>query len=350
MKRTKISALLSLMVALILILSTAIPVSAATVKISKAKATMEIDSTLTLKVSGTSSKVKWSSSNKTIAKVSSKGKVTALKEGSATIKATVDKKTYTCAVTVVDSNKTVSSDIKINIPSLPATVYWGSSDSRYNQDEITKVAYSNDQDYIYLTIKYKRIVDYNNYGFDGGFIVLMDENNEEEVYSTSIEGTTKTGIIQTHTYSIPIKGSIELGGTYNLRFVNDGYTPKPKDDDGNQKQDFTILLPSVPQNISYYSGSSVQSTAKVTNITYETSGTKATIFFTLEKIYDSRGNGQSASCYIGWKLYDSEGYIIDSGTFYSESMKVGDKQKNGKEYIYDLEKGETYKLEISNVN
>lgn len=78
--------------------------SEAAVKISKKKATMEVDSVLTLKISGTDSKVAWKTSNKKIATVK-KGKVTAKAEGTATITATVDSKKYTCNVTVVDSNK-----------------------------------------------------------------------------------------------------------------------------------------------------------------------------------------------------------------------------------------------------
>jgi len=80
-------------------------VSAAAAKISKAKATMEVDSTLVLKVKNTKANVKWSSNNKSVAKVSDSGKVTAVKEGTATITATVNKAKYNCTVTVVDSNK-----------------------------------------------------------------------------------------------------------------------------------------------------------------------------------------------------------------------------------------------------
>lgn len=78
----------------------------AAIVISKAKATMEVDSTLKLKVTGTYSKITWKSSKKSVATVNSSGVVTAKMEGKATITATVDKKKYTCNVTVVDSNKT----------------------------------------------------------------------------------------------------------------------------------------------------------------------------------------------------------------------------------------------------
>lgn len=74
-------------------------VQAAT-KINKKSATMYVGQTTTLKISGTKTKAKWSSSNKSIATVNSKGKVTAKKKGNVKITAKVGKKKYTCKVTV----------------------------------------------------------------------------------------------------------------------------------------------------------------------------------------------------------------------------------------------------------
>lgn len=82
------------------------PVYAA-VKISKAKAKMEVDSTLQLNITGTKSTVVWKSSKKAVASVNKTGLVTAKAEGTAAITATISGKKYTCAVTVVDSNKIV---------------------------------------------------------------------------------------------------------------------------------------------------------------------------------------------------------------------------------------------------
>ncbi len=131
-------------------LSMPISASAATIKISKAKATMEVDSTLVLKLSGTDDKVAWSTSKKTVASVSSHGEITAKSPGQATVTATVNKKKYSCTVTVVDSNadnavtapspsptptptptKTVSSDEKQNEKSI--TVYVTKTGSKYHR-------------------------------------------------------------------------------------------------------------------------------------------------------------------------------------------------------------------------
>lgn len=100
---------LSVVLMVLMLFSLVVPnqvLAATKPKLSKAKATMEVDSTLTLKLGDIAAKdVKWSSSKRSVATVSAKGTITAKSEGTATIKAKYDNATYTCKVTVVDSNK-----------------------------------------------------------------------------------------------------------------------------------------------------------------------------------------------------------------------------------------------------
>ena len=92
--------------------------ASAAVKLSATKKTVYVGETFTMKVSGTTKAVKWSSSNKAVASVTQKGKVTAKKSGKATITAKVSSKSLKCAVTVKDkfsaSNalKNISVDLK----------------------------------------------------------------------------------------------------------------------------------------------------------------------------------------------------------------------------------------------
>ena len=72
-------------------------------KISKTKVSLKAGKTLTLKVTGGEVK-SWKSSKAAVAKVSSKGKITTLKKGSATITATLkDGSKLTCKVTVTNN-------------------------------------------------------------------------------------------------------------------------------------------------------------------------------------------------------------------------------------------------------
>lgn len=105
MKR-KFGAVVLMLLMLVTLIAPERTVAATKLKLSKAKATMEVDSKLTLKLGDiTATDVKWSSSAKKVAIVSTKGVITAKGEGSATITAKYDDKSYKCKVTVVDSNK-----------------------------------------------------------------------------------------------------------------------------------------------------------------------------------------------------------------------------------------------------
>lgn len=74
--------------------------AAGKIKLNKKKIVLNVGQSTTLKLKGTSKKIKWTSSNKKVAKVSSKGKVTAKKAGTAKITAKVGKKRYNCSVIV----------------------------------------------------------------------------------------------------------------------------------------------------------------------------------------------------------------------------------------------------------
>lgn len=90
-------------------------------KLNKTSISVAVGKSETLKVSGNIGKVTWSSSDKSVATVSSKGTVKGVKAGTCTITAKVDGKSLKCKVTV---NKTSSSKVKYyantNIPDFGA--------------------------------------------------------------------------------------------------------------------------------------------------------------------------------------------------------------------------------------
>lgn len=79
--------------------------NAAAVAINPQKVTLEAGKTKLLKVTGTKAKAVWKSNNPKVAAVSKTGLVTAIKAGKATITATINKKAYTCSVTVTEVKK-----------------------------------------------------------------------------------------------------------------------------------------------------------------------------------------------------------------------------------------------------
>lgn len=86
---------------------------AANVVLNETCITMAPARTKTLKLKGAvAKKVKWSTSNKKVATVSTKGKVTARTKGTAKIKAAYKKKKYTCTVTVAYELYTTSDGMR----------------------------------------------------------------------------------------------------------------------------------------------------------------------------------------------------------------------------------------------
>lgn len=79
--------------------------AAAKPKLNKNSVMMYVAQSKKLKVNHTKSKIKWSSSNKKIAKVSTKGAVKAIKPGKCTIYATVKSKKLKCKVEVVSKQQ-----------------------------------------------------------------------------------------------------------------------------------------------------------------------------------------------------------------------------------------------------
>ena len=155
-----------------------------------------------MKVKGTKKKPKWSSSKKSVATVSSKGKVVAKKAGSATITAKIGKKKYKCKVTVKNKKKPQNTNntkpttpSKPTQPSKPTTP---SKPEQPTQGEIIKNNYAklkniiqkygstNDKGNKFITyydtknnIQYG-IVDENN----GLFSFIMINNMDDEIKSS----------------------------------------------------------------------------------------------------------------------------------------------------------------------
>lgn len=124
--------------------------SQAKTAISKQNINLMVGKTATLKLTGTSKKVKWSSNKKKVATVSPTGKVKGISKGTATITAKAGNKKYNCQVLVYSANssnkkvnKVLNSVISKNIKASMSTV------------EKVKVIH----DYLVLNCEY----DYSNY-------------------------------------------------------------------------------------------------------------------------------------------------------------------------------------------
>ena len=69
-----------------------------------------------------------------------------------------------------------------------------------------------------------------------------------------------------------------------------------------------------------------------------------TITITGEK---KKGNSNSGYDMISYKLYDSAGYMVNSGNIYLPSLNTGDKFRDDSVVIYDVTPGESYIFQLS---
>lgn len=91
-------------------------VQAATIKLNKKAISLYVGKTQKLKVTGTKARVKWSSTEPSIAKVGKSGIVTAVSSGTATINAKVGKKVMSCKVSVKEKiNRLAYEDSSIKV-------------------------------------------------------------------------------------------------------------------------------------------------------------------------------------------------------------------------------------------
>ena len=135
MKNLK-SNLVKCALALMVLAAFSLPAEAkSTPKISKKKITITVGSKKKLKVKGTTKKVKWSSSKKSVATVTKKGVVKGKKKGTATITAKVGSKKLKCKVTVKAAPKLnkksvtlkVGKTYKLKVKNTTKKVTWTSS-------------------------------------------------------------------------------------------------------------------------------------------------------------------------------------------------------------------------------
>ena len=141
----KVSMMLLMCLSLVMIVPSILPENpyemtvqaASKVKLNKKTAYILKGETVKLSVSGTSKKVKWSTSSRKIATVSGNGVVKGLKRGTVTITAKVGGKKYTCRVIVEDpsiSKKTttlkVGKTITLKMQNTKQKVTWSTSNRK----------------------------------------------------------------------------------------------------------------------------------------------------------------------------------------------------------------------------
>lgn len=217
--------MLSMFLAVFMVASlAAIPSSAATPKLSKTSVTITKGYYTTLSVSGNSGSVKWSTGDKSVATVSSKGKVSGKGPGTTYVYAKVDNKTLKCKVTVVASKITASAssivlDKKGDTAYVTMTVKGshslskGSTNSAVATAQWSPARFDGNNITIKITAKgagTAKIKVYNtNYTSCYKYINVTVKNSEPEVVKTD-------NVIMAYTKDV----KVNMGETYDLQIYS----------------------------------------------------------------------------------------------------------------------------------
>ena len=202
--------------------------------ISATSKTVYVDDTYTLEVNGGTGKTTWASSDKSIAKVNSSGKVTGLKPGKATITAKKNGKTFKCTVTVKwppedGVTKTKTYKLPKGAQSVSKEIVLK---GKATVTVTAKVNSGTDYDYIYLVLNNKYgsdLIRQSIYLKDGKFSkkLTLEAGTYRLYYNTQSNATitvktvTKPQIIKTtssvgrgYTTTLKVTG-VKNGGTWS---------------------------------------------------------------------------------------------------------------------------------------
>lgn len=347
-------------------IGTCVDVQAATVSLNKRSTSVYIGKTTQLKVKNYTGKIRWSSSNTSIATVSSTGKVKGKKAGTVTISARAGKKTLKCKVTV-------RSVISVS----PKEIYLDGTDDatitvklkhrcglRYSITSPYVVSCSWDKQwYENNTVAYLYIT-----GERTGttYVTITNTFNNEKVRIKVVVDTTVKveGVnISSNSESLYVGDSVKLsadvypsnatdrGITWysdntsvakvsdygRVEAVSSGQaTITAKSNNGHTASciitvmtPINVKLPNTPVTIkSYDYGGGLRRACIITNVRFEC-GIKVSdsyscrIYIDGKKTYDFGGNTISSPCPVGYKIYRN-GAVIKSGVIYSTALGVGE--------------------------
>lgn len=362
--------LFSMLLAAIMVASLAvIPSSAATPKLSKTSVTLTKGYSTTLSVSNASGTVKWSTGNKSVATVSSKGKVSGKGSGTTYIYAKVSGKTLKCKVTVVASKITANKsnvvlDKKGDTATVTLTVKGShgiamtSSDKSVAKGSFTTSTFNGNNINVKITA----------YGAGNATIKIYNKNypscykniyvtvNEEEPENNFImPATTSVSINAGETYTLKVGAQNQNNLTYNVSNTNvatvtagtvsgnyRNYTIKGvaagtttlRFYDKNNSQNYVDVTITVANDIKYYefyTTSPINNKLAYTDQVIEINPTSATKYYMLVPAsYDPAKvntlTAQKFNVYDYYVVYDTppaskKAYTDTYKTFYHTSSK-----------------------------
>ncbi len=154
-----------------------------------------------------------------------------------------------------------------------------------------------------------------------------------------------------------LQGSASRSGTLSLKVTLDdgtGFDTKTLKISDLPSISVKVNLPTIPSTFQDMRYSSYTSTVQISKLEYKSEVNydgEATLRFdiVLKLVSKTDKINESSNVNVGYKLYDSEGIVVDSGHINSDPLAVGESSKDSFN-IYDLDPRDTYTLKFENAS
>lgn len=154
-----------------------------------------------------------------------------------------------------------------------------------------------------------------------------------------------------------LQGSASSSGTLSLKVtLDDGtsFDAKALNISDLPSISVKVNLPTIPSTFKDMRYSSYTSTVQISKLEYKSEVNydgKASLYFdvVLKLVSKTANTNESSNVNVAYKLYDSEGVVVDSGHIYSDPIAIGESSKDSFG-IYDLDPRDTYTLKFENAS
>ena len=188
-------------------------------KLNQSSVTLKAKKTYQLKLTGTTQKPKWTSSNKSVATVSSKGKVTAKSAGTATITAAVGGVKFNCKVTV--KGNTTTNNATTGFKKL-ITYIQNKGDTNSSGNKFINITdYDSETT---MSVNAGIIYDASKDQLDLVLVTEMSSNSSRTASQVTISrASTSAPVYYAFVFDTQgVEGAVELKSTINIKTYTDG--------------------------------------------------------------------------------------------------------------------------------
>lgn len=200
------------------------------------------------------------------------------------------------------------------------------------------------------------LVNNTDYDFSGARVLFNFYNDDGVLVDSSssyFESWRPGSKNRATVYSQDVFSRVEAAVAFNMGNTNVSTEFAPIEYVNNMIIELELVT-ELPQELSYRSTRQYYTKGIVKTFSYEegywNDGVGSLkIHISGEKTYDKDHDKGTRACRFAWKVYDEEGVVIDTGSFYTSDLREGETFKDAESSVHNLEPGKYY-IEITDYN